>query len=195
MLMEGMKSFSVTIEGRTPLLMNNPAQSIIYGQKVRTRQLPPPEEAAERAAYRLPDGRLYVQAIAIREAILSGAIGYKAGRVALWKILSGAMFIEPELIPLSSTPDGNMSIHDYAIDMRRAVNPSNKAGIITVRARVDLPWIARFTICYDDLFVEPGPILLALNRAGRVIGICDYRPETGGWFGTFKVIEPSSDNV
>ena len=53
------------------------------------------------------------------------------------------------------------------------------------RAKVS-DWSCRVALEVDvllgnDVVIEAGTI------GGRTIGVCDYRPECGGWFGRFKM--------
>jgi hypothetical protein len=173
----------VRIRGMTPLLMNRPSpERLTRRAKVRVREFSPEKDAAEGAYIDVIDGKrqLYIPAEAIYGCILTAAQLYRAGKQPLSTLLRGAIRIEPEKIPLGTDK--------YEIDMR----PVIVKGARVMRARAKVPnWSAEFYIVYDRELLAPviEDLRRVLEDGGRRVGILDFRPQKGGWFGTFAVEE------
>lgn len=179
-----MPELILTATGIRPLLTHNPASMSrpkAAGRKGKEQYIP--EEEAEDGVYRLEDGSCALPGIAFRNSILSAAGAWKAGRgKSSMKSILSHIEVKEELVRL--TLDGK-PIEDYTIDKRRAV--IQRQGIIRCRPRFD-EWQATFTVLYDEQLVpEPEIIVEIANDAGQRIGVGDYRPAKGGWFGRFKV--------
>ena len=60
-----------------------------------------------------------------------------------------------------------------------------------LRSRPKIPkWEATFYIIYDKTFLPNVDILRQiLSDAGKRFGLLDYRPQKGGPFGVFEVVE------
>jgi hypothetical protein len=173
----------VRIRGMTPLLMNRPnPERLMRRARARVREFSPEKDAAESAYVDVIDGRrqLYIPAEAVYGCILAAAQLYKAGGQPLSTLLRGTIRIEPEKIPLGTDR--------YEIDVR----PVIVRGARVMRARAKVPdWSAQFYIVYDRELLAPviGDLRRVLEDAGRRVGILDFRPQKGGWFGTFTVEE------
>jgi hypothetical protein len=187
-----MEKLHLKVSGLTPMLMHNPAGSMIAGggRKVSRKTIPSPEEEAKASRYLLPDGNFFVPAIAVRNSILGGAKGYRIGRTAAISIISGALDIIDEVFPLlrdGQPIDGD----DYSIDTRRAVVQGQ--GIMRSRARIEPPWEVVAIFGYNPDLVNLDQIKDIANNAGHVVGLLDYRPEKKvglpGWFGKFEVVD------
>lgn len=50
-------------------------------------------------------------------------------------------------------------------------------------------WTAEFLITYPENHFDDKYIIQAVMWAGKAVGVCDYRPEKGGDFGCFKVMD------
>jgi hypothetical protein len=188
------RTFNARIVGVTPLLMHNPAGSMGASARAKSKSesVPPPEVEAERGLYRLPSGELYVKADHVRESMLNGAAGYKIGKATLRVILSAAvMILEPEFV-LSR---GGQALRWYdRIDIRRAV--VQKQGISRARPVIETPWECLATFVYDSAVIRDcGSIVQALQQAGQVVGLLDYRPQKRGQFGRFIVAEAWTETV
>lgn len=183
-----MELLYILLNGLTPLLMNTPINMVKPGEKggLITKSIPSPEEEAMKSRYLLPDGNMYVPAVAVRNSMLSGAKGYRIGRRAASIILSGAVILTEEKFPLLR--DGKpISGDDYSIDTRRAVIQGQ--GIMRSRAKIELPWVVKCVFDYNSELASLEHIKEALNNAGQIVGLLDYRPEKKGWFGRFEVAE------
>jgi hypothetical protein len=177
------RRFGARLEGVTPLLMHNPRNLMQSGQGVGRKEVPPPEKEAEAGLYRLADGRLYIPADNVRECMLRGAIGLRTGRKALKPIIAAAVMVDEPAFILQR--NGEPLLNHDVIDLRRVV--VQKAGVIRARGMVDTPWQLDITFVFDEEVIKAEAIIQALQRAGQVVGVLDYRPERGGVFGRFSV--------
>ncbi len=176
------KVYTAEIEGIAPLLMHRfdeGAQADLEQQvKKAKRDLGTPEDQAERAAYRLENGNLYLPAEAIYCAMVKAGAGVKivGGRGKTYKAsIAGNVNITPDYIDLG--------VKNYAID-RRKVKIQNRACMRS-RPRLD-EWRAAFKIEVFDEEAIPKEVLQAvLATAGQGIGLLDYRPR----FGRFMVVK------
>ena len=187
-----METVHIKLNGVTPLLMHNPAGSMIAGtgRTVRRKAIPSPEDEAKAGRYVSPDGNFYIPAIAVRNSILGGAKGYRIGRIGALSIVSGALDIIDEVFPLLR--DGQpLNEEEYSIDTRRAVVQGQ--GIMRSRPRIELPWQLEAIFRYNPDLVNLDQLKDITKNAGQVVGLLDYRPEKKvglpGWFGKFEVTD------
>ena len=96
-----MNTLTFTLVGQSPLLMHSPASMVRLGNEMGRKTIPEPEEEARAGLYILPDGNLYVPAIAVRNAMLNGAKGYRIGKKSASAILAGAVLMLDEAFPLT----------------------------------------------------------------------------------------------
>jgi len=181
-----MEQLFIRIKGLSDLLMNNPASMESTGP------IPTPEKEAERSRYVRDDGTLYVPSIALRKSILLGATGYKIGKFSMRSRLSASIQLFEEYFSLLTENDKPMT--DYTIDRRRVV--IGKAGIIRSRARIEVPWVVEGMFGFNsELLMDRHGIVQiellkkAINIAGQVSGLLDFRPNKGGWFGKYELVE------
>ena len=181
-----MEKLFIKIKGLTPLLMNNPIAM------ENTGPLPTPEKEAEISRYVKPDGTLYVPSIALRKSIMLGATGYKIGKFSLKSRLSAAIQLFDEYLDLLDGKGKPMK--EYTIDRRRVV--IQRAGIIRSRARIECPWFVEGILGFNSELImdKHGKVQLdilqkAINVAGQVSGLLDFRPNRGGWFGKYELVD------
>jgi hypothetical protein len=185
------EQLTYTISGLSPLLLNNPRGMLMQSGAAPARQkkIPTPEEEAEGGTYRTAEGVLAVPAIAVRNAMITAAAGFKY-KTRSWKGFVSHIEIRPaELLPLFDSQ--GEPVTEYEIDLRRAVIKGRGA---VARARpLVRDWRASFTFLADTEMLphdKPRELLKQfLLEAGARIGIGDYRPEKTGWFGRFAVLE------
>ena len=181
-----MEQLFIRIKGLSDLLMNNPASMESTGP------IPTPEDEAKRSRYVRDDGTLYVPSIALRKSILLGATGYKIGKFSLRSRLGASIQLFEEYFSLLTEDDKPMT--EYVIDRRRVV--IGKAGIIRSRARIEVPWIVEGTFGFNSELlmdrhniVQVEQLKKAIDIAGQVSGLLDFRPNKGGWFGKYRLDE------
>jgi hypothetical protein len=184
--------FGARIRGVTPLLMNNPKYKMQQDdKKAKRKEVLPPEQEAELGLYRSPEGWLYLGADHVREAILKAALGYRVKKKALRPIIAASLFILEPYFPI--TRNGEYLTTYDRIDIRRAVVQGE--GILRTRGLIDVPWEVEVRYQYDAQVVDPVNFVQMLQEAGMRVGVLDYRPETGGIFGRFEVVEAWTEDL
>ncbi len=180
-----MKELRFNIHGTFALLMNNPASMTAGPQTAGRKVIPTPEEEAKRGLYKDDNGNLYVPAVGVRNGVLKGSTGLKSGRVFLKTAMTGSLMLYTERFPLLR-PDGS-PITDYdTIDQRRVV--IGKAGIIRSRSQIDLNWMVPCSFWFDEEVLQNlDDVKKCISIGGKTAGLCDYRPEKGGWFGRYQL--------
>jgi hypothetical protein len=193
------KSVELCIIGKGPMLTHNPASMQSTEKKSKKGMLksgasniPTPEIEAEKGLYIDGDGDYCVPGIAIRNAMLKAAAKFSAPfqkKKENLRQVMGHCIVGPELLKILSQKT-NKPLREYEIDRRRAV--IQRQGIIRCRPRFD-GWKVKFELIYDDMILRSDEETVrvmfeeVLGYAGNIVGIMDYRPEKGGWFGLFEV--------
>ena len=177
-----MKTIKVEITGITPILLHKFSQedqAQIEKGTSRTGRRPTKEEAAEAAAYRLRSGNLGFPGENVKAAIRRAAAFRRIGRRSAVPAFSGGVFILPEML--------NFDVRDYVIDERSVVIKATRGRIMRYRPRLD-NWKLCFSIQYDETLLPSDSLIRdVLADAGAKVGIGDFRPEKGGWFGRFVI--------
>jgi hypothetical protein len=188
---ELVKDLRVTLEGVSELLLANPALSLDQEAEKRLtgvrKKVLSREEEAERLEYRLPapDRRLYIPATQPRESWIEGAkrLKEKGRQASMANAVSAALGFEEPVFPLR---DGNGEfIYDYLIDTR----PANVRGARILRSRpmIPLPWILECHFTLDEALLPAEELEHIIQLAGKRDGIGDYRPNSKGWFGKYRL--------
>lgn len=174
---------NVEIEGTSPLLMNRFDIEAYEKQRGNKRIIKDfkPEDEAKISAYWSSGKKkeLIIPAIVLYSSILNASSFYKINKRSAKTTLAGSIRVEPEEIPLGTDK--------YVIDTRAVVIQRNR--ILKSRARLD-KWKASFKIVYSKNMLSQAvleDVKHILIEAGRRIGIMDFRPQKGGYFGTFEV--------
>jgi len=175
-----MKEVKVEITGTTPLLMNNPKGMIEKATKQSSRKTTvqyDPKEEAEKVAYKMDSGELYIPAEAIKGALIGAASYKKIGKFTAKPMIAGGVIITPQKIGLLTKK--------YDIDLRTVV--IQRARVVKARPTLE-NWKANFTLSYDETLIGDAEIIkIILEDAGKRVGILDFRPAKLGNFGMFKV--------
>ena len=184
--------YEFTIQGKDPgIMFNNPAtMSVESSDMQKGKKTYDADEEAEMRTYRNIDGNLCIPSTQVRASFLEASKVFKVGRSSAKTILNH-IIIEPfDLIELK---DGKgKPITEYEQDARRVV--VQRSGIIRVRPVVKY-WNLSFTIVADAEIMnatwkEPMDALIKIvSDAGKKQGIGDYRPQKGGNFGRFDVVD------
>ena len=183
-----MRGLTMTVKGLGALLTHNPASMRPAGKMNKGSKVPEPDVEAEGGTYMDDDGRYCIPAAAFRGAIIKASASFKMGRKS-GKYFTSHIEMDPanELVPLT---DAHGKPLNYTIDTRRAV--IQRQGILRSRPKFR-DWHAEFTFFYDEGIVTEATaanvFLDFASDAGRRIGVGDFRPERGGWFGRFEVTD------
>ena len=171
------------IVGISPLLQNNPASFIgkSGGDLAGTKDYNDEEEARLRL-YIDPDGNHYHPAQAFPKTMVSAVAGKKYGKAFATTAIKGAVFITEPFAVIED--ERGKPATDFTIDRQPVV--VGKARVLRCRPCWN-QWRMRLPLEIDTAILQPSQVRDALELAGRIKGIGDYRPEKGGGFGRFRV--------
>lgn len=193
-----MKEFAVTITGMADLLQNGFPMGETEGEKGSTKGTVAVDWSNEWRGklYLLDDGTIYQPEAHLIGTLVKGAVTEKipGRRGKTYKdAVNGGVFVEPAYIPHQVTiadfegakiitgpaPDG---FADRVYIDRRPVRVQ-RARVMRLRPALVKGWQLTFKIqALDDDF-RADALKAILDRAGREVGIGDYRPR----FGRFMV--------
>src|SRR3972149_3930767 len=173
----------IHVFGPAPLLLPQTAGRQVEAPRgLKTKPLGG-EEEAEQGAYRNADGVLCLPAVAFARALFQAASKRKIGKLTARVALAGTV-IEGELLPLV-VPDSGELIKEFTVDTRFVRIDS--ARIPRSRSRIE-SWAVNVPIEWDEDLIDERAIRELLFLAGKMIGVGDYRPATGGGsFGRFSI--------
>ena len=175
-----MKTYKITIEGTSPLLMNRPSALIGDISKERKQEDKSPEEMAKLKLYEI-DGNLYQPETHIKGALVEAGKDQKVvgkGKSTYSKIVGYAVEINPfEIVHKKQkwTP--------YSV---LAVNPSTRGRNLLHRPMLK-EWELDFEVTFDEDQIPASILKECFERAGKFVGIGDWRPAKKGRFGKFQV--------
>jgi hypothetical protein len=181
-------TYEIPISGVTPVIPHKWSEKALRmmresqsGNKAK-RKLDPkiPEEEAEGATYRLPDGRPGMPATAFKAAIVDSCRFFRGVTMVMAK---QSFFVEgvgpDQLVPIEG---------DYYL---REDTPRNANGVADLRYRYCYwPWSTVLPITFLPSQVDLQSVLALVNAAGHA-GVGDWRPSAPksktGTFGRFEV--------
>ena len=176
-----MKTYNVAITGISPLLMNRPSTLIGDIAKEKTQTEESPVQSAEKKLYINDEKKLYQPETHIKGALVEAGKDQKVvgkGKSTYSKIVGYAVEINPfEIIHKKQkwTP--------YSV---LAVNPSTRGRNLLHRPMLK-EWELEFAITFDEEQIPASILKEILERAGKFVGIGDWRPAKKGRFGKFQV--------
>ena len=178
-----MKTYNITIEGITPLLMNRPSQLDI-GDKSKTakRETQTPTEIAEDKIYKDSDDKIYIPATWFQGCIVEAGkqkkmLGKGSSKATYSKVAGSSVEINPFEIELNSK---------WKVFSILAVNPTTRGKNVLHRPQFD-KWKIDFEVTFDEETIEVPVMKELFDIAGRVVGVGDWRPSKKGRFGKFQV--------
>jgi hypothetical protein len=181
----------VTIEGLRPGLLMHRWHEENEDDSKSTRpvhsEYGTSREQAEKAAYRAPTGQLYVPTTAFSTLMRNAGRRHKqsGSRQSLMYIVPAAVIVTDEIALLHD--ENGDPIHDFEVDARPVVIPATKGRITRYRPKIE-KWQSTFSAEIDTEVLAVHVIHQLLEEGGRRIGIGDFRPERGGPYGRFSVI-------
>ena len=174
-----MKTYKVTITGISPLLMHRPSGLIGDISKEKNQKEMTPKEQAEISLYINPDGKLYQPETHLKGALVESGKNQAVvgkGKATYSKIVGYAVQIEPfEIIH---------KIQTWEIFSCLAVI---NRGRVLIHRPLLRKWELDFEITFDEEQVPSSILKEILERAGKFVGIGDWRPAKKGRFGKFQV--------
>lgn len=168
------------VTGTAPLIQNCFHQKAIeemlrkhMGLSVQ-REKKVPAECVERSIIRNEKGDVCIPSTAFKKAMLTAAGQVKGLKKT---VLRSSLFIEGGSIPIT---------YSQMVPRMDMVRCSGMGRVPDVRFRASFEdWKARMVISFPDTMPSQTVVDL-VNRAGNV-GVCEWRPERDGAYGTFLV--------
>jgi len=177
-----MKTYKVRIKGTSPLLMNRPSALIGDITKEKTQADVSPREQAETRLYLTNKKKLYQPETHIKGSLVEAGKNQKVvgkGKATYSKIVGYAVEINPYEIVHK-----NQAWEVFSV---LAVNPNTRGRNMVHRPMLK-EWELDFEVTFDDEQVSAVVLKEIFDRAGRIVGIGDWRPAKKGRFGKFQVI-------
>jgi len=178
-----MKTYNITIEGTSPLLMNRPSQLDI-GEKSKTskRETETPEEIAEHKLYKDAEEQIYMPATWFQGCIVEAGkkkkmMGKGSSKATYSKVAGSSVEINPFEIVLKA---------DWKVFSILAVNPTTHGRNVLHRPQFS-KWKVDFEVTFDEEDIEVPVMKELFDIAGRSVGVGDWRPAKKGRFGKFQV--------
>jgi hypothetical protein len=173
------------VEGISNILMHNPKGMVRTDDgKLGKKRIPTPEDEAAASVYRNGGGELVMPTTAFKSSLLRGCSGKRIGKVSAAGQVAAGVFEVEQYTPLLNPKNGE-PLTDYRVHVARVVVQRN--GVMRARGEVG-PWKATVAFEVDDDFVTEGQVRELLNIAGRIAGVGDWRPQTKGRFGRYRVV-------
>jgi hypothetical protein len=178
------KTYDITLEGISPLLMNRPSQLDI-GDKSKTskREVNTPEQISESKLYKDSEDNVYLPATWFQGAIVEAGkqkkmLGKGSAKATYSKVAGSSVEINPFEIIIKDK---------WKVFSILAVNPTTKGKNVLHRPQFD-KWKANFECTFDDEQIEVSVMKEIFDIAGRSVGVGDWRPAKKGRFGKFQVV-------
>jgi len=160
------------IEGIAPVLFNR----VVTLKGGRGKPTPEQEEeAAKERVYRNSNG-LYLPAANLKRALRFGSIRatLKMGRASFEPYVRATVFIEPSELEFGKE-EPDFFLHSYV-----RIPPGTRGALIyKVRPGLNAGWKVSLIFNVFDDRMEEDKLKIALESAGLLIGVCDWRPEYG----------------
>lgn len=178
-----MKTIKVKIKGTSPLLMNkyNISQELERTKGRSTTKKYDVNEDAQKSAY-WGSGKkkeLIIPSEVVYATMLNASSFYKIGKRSAKPMLAGNIRILPLEISLET--------NKYEVDVRPVV--ISRAKVLKGRAKLT-EWEATFKIVYNEEYIPNIEVIRnILSDAGFRVGLLDFRPQRGGPFGCFEIVE------
>lgn len=186
----------VECRGTSPLLMNKMDESTLEG--LRTKRKSPkaanvggtatPREDAERKVYLSEDGPYIPGQNLMACFIAAGQYmrldGKRQISNAKSTVLPGLMTLLTSA-PLLKVPDTDKAA-TWEADVMQGRNPNGGEAVAICRPRFD-EWSVTFSIDIDEHEIGENTIRELIDKAGRRVGLGDFRPQRKGIFGQFRV--------
>lgn len=193
-----MKLYEVWIKSVSPMLQHRFSENaeVESGKQTRRVQVKrgTPREEAEKVAHRDKSGEFYFPGSGIMRALreAGGSHKQKGSRKSLKYLVPAAVIVLEENMPLFVAPPNGVKskptrITEFEVDSRPVRIRATGGTIMRHRPRLD-EWAACFTLRINDDVMDADTIQQLLTESGLQQGLGDFRPSSGGPFGTFSVV-------
>jgi len=188
---------NIQCRGITPLLTNRMSESVLEGLRTKTKKpkaanigttRTPREEASEKVY--LHGGKCALPGENLMACLIcAGAFirldGKRMVSTAKSTLLPGFMSLLTPVIMLVD-PDSLRKEAAWEPDVRKGTNPNGGEAVAICRPRFDR-WAFESQIEIDENEIGENAIRDLWDKAGRRIGLGDFRPQRKGIFGRFVV--------
>lgn len=194
-----MQSYRVLLQGDRLLMDRMPDETL---EDLRTGKRSPKDRSQSKEdecrpkIYRDANGNIVVPVINLLAALVHAGRQVKIGKVqvstAKTTNLFGFMTVSGENMPLlvfDGTQWRQATDEDWEPDTRRGTNPNGGEAVSVVRPKFT-NWAVTATVTFDpSQKVKLDNIETIFETAGRVSGLCSFRPQKRGNFGMFTPVE------
>jgi len=191
-----MKTIEITIEGKTPLLMNRFTDERQMAATAGTSLTAvgdrgSPRDQAQGKLYLGQDDRPVIPQPNLFRCIIDAGKFFKAGK-------SKVTTLKTSLIPSCvDMPEVEYVIHHdqpWEVDTRAVRIPSTGGRILAHRPAFS-DWRINFNVILDTTVMTETLFRDLIDKAGSAIGLGDFRPDCKGPFGKFRVVNWESADV
>lgn len=192
----GLLRIKVRVRGITPLLHNRMTEEEVLNlwlkppkkAKSAPRPYATPRDAAEVRVHQV-DGWPVIPVDALMKALINAGVyerldGKRQISTASSTALPGFLRIEDKVIKLFKKDGKTKSTWDT--DIRQGRNPNGGEAVCIIRPRFD-EWSFEFAIEIDTAQVSEETVRNLVDKAGKRIGLLDFRPSKKGTYGCFVV--------
>ena len=181
------KTINITIEGRTPLLCNRFPTELKEDTSATQSDVLSSRDEAFNSLYVTKDNDFYIPGPNILRCLIDAGKFFKGQKntkltTAKSSVISGAVTLGSQECIIDDNNEG------WTIDTRAVRIPTTGGRVIKNRARFD-SWKLSFEIELDITIVTLKTFKELVEAAGSRIGLGDFRPDTKGPFGRFRVVE------
>ena len=153
------------------------------GKKTKTRDARDPEAEVQAAAYYTEDGEFGIPAMAIKTAMITAAhkdLGIEKTLVkkALFLRCSDPNLVLPMTFGKMVAREDKVRVGQGSADLRYRPEFRN--------------WSVTITFEFDAELLTQHDLVNLVNRAGFGVGIGEWRPEKGGEFGRFEIVDTAA---
>ena len=175
-----LQTVHVIIKGITPLLVNRfheEAQDTATSGVHTRKERPTPDEDAAMRLYPKNGTGETIPAENLRQSVIAASSRTKIGRRSATTDTAAAIYIFPEMLPLSG---------EWHTDSRAVVIPATRGRILRHRPMFN-EWSVSFDLQIDVDLIDAQTIKKILEDAGVFVGLGDFRPARKGPYGRFQV--------
>lgn len=194
-----MQSYRVFLQGDRLLMDRMPEETL---EDLRTGKRSPKDRSQSKEdecrpkIYRDTEGKIVIPVINLLAALVHAGRQVKIGKVqvstAKTTNLFGFMTVSGENMPLYILDEGKWrqaTDEDWTPDTRRGTNPNGGEAVAVVRPKFQ-NWGVVATVTFDpSQKVKLDNIETIFETAGRVSGLCSFRPQKKGNFGMFQPVD------
>ncbi len=181
-------------EGTAALLLHRATEEGLGGGKgTRQNTIAAPEDPrtiADRAVYRMsPSNQLALPGAAFARMLREAGGNHKAkgSRKSIKFVVPAAVVVLDDLCGLYLR-DRKSLVVDFEVDSRPVTIPATKGRVMRHRARLN-EWCVRVVFRINETILAEDIVRQLFTEGGMQIGVGDFRPEKGGPFGTFGLVQ------